>query len=500
MAGTVSTGDQVFDTALDGGIPTGASVLFTGGPGTGKTTAAMQFLQAGLEADEQCVFISTEQAIAELRIGLEDFGFEFDHPNLTLTTVHAGHGESVTTGEAGLVMRTLDGGTTMDEGRSVPFTPEYIQQYFERLAPADRIVLDSASGFAAVTQDHAQYRRVMIDIIRQFKRQFEATSILTAQDYAQQDDTATNHGTLSSSLALQFTVDGVVRLWQDELEGEYHRYVHITKMRGADHDLRPYEMNLSAKGMRLKPLNRSPPASLSSKGRTTSGLPELDNLLGGGFITGSTISYLYSGDAHADLLLSKVTAEMVNSDRDVVIVPPPNLTYEQLDQYLQALEDQPLKAYLDAESIRVLDVLGSGSKSNNFLPDDITSRSVESPKQDELLDELRRIQYQSTTPLTMILSCQATRMFGDDNVLPGMISVLTAEARGSDDTVMFAGTPELIDERTAARLMNASEQILKHERRPNGMESIRLRKGLGGEVGSSRVVEYYRDAPYLSLS
>lgn len=145
-------------------------MLFTGGPGTGKTTAAMQFLQAGLEMDEQCVFISSEQAVSNLQSGLEGFGFNLQHPNLTLTTVHGSLGESATSGDAELVIRTLDGGTPLDEGRSVPFTPDYIHQYLERLAPADRIVLDSASGLAAVTDNHAQYRRVMIDIIRQFKK------------------------------------------------------------------------------------------------------------------------------------------------------------------------------------------------------------------------------------------------------------------------------------------------------------------------------------------
>lgn len=500
MGDPVSTGDRVFDKALNGGFPSGAAILFTGGPGTGKTTAAMQFLQSGLENDEQCVFISTEQAVSDLRLGLEGFGFDLEHPNLTLTTVHASHGESVTTGEAGLVMRTLDGGSTLDDGHSVPFTPDYIQQYLERLAPADRIVLDSASGFAAISENRAQYRRVMLDIIRQFKEQFGATSILTAQEYAQQDDTASNAGTLSSSLALQFTVDGVIRMWQDELDGEYHRYTHISKMRGVDHDLRPYEMTLEPTGMRLKPLNRSPPASLSSKGRTPSGLPALDDLLGGGFITGSTISYLYAGDAHADLFLTKIITEMVAADRDVVIVPPPNLTYEQFDQYLSALEDRPLMAYLDEESIRVLDVLAGGSKSSKFLPDGVKSDAVTSPTQSETLEAVRRIRFKASNPLTMVISCQATRMYGDDTVLPKMVSVLTADVRGTDDAVMFAGTPDLIDDQTVARLTNASEQILNHTRRSNGMESVRLQKGLGGEVGSSRVVEYYREPPYISLS
>lgn len=496
MTDAVSTGDPVFDTALNGGIPEGSAVLLTGGPGTGKTTAAMQFLQAGLDNGEQCIFLSTEQAVSDLRRGLESFEFDLDHPNLTLTTIHAAHGESTALGESGLVMRTLDGESPLDTARSVPFTPPYIQQYLEKLGPADRVVLDSASGLAAVTQDQAQYRRVMIDVIRQFKTQFGATSLLTAQDYAQQDDTVIPGGTLSSSLALQFTADGVVRLWQDELEGEYHRFIHITKMRGVDHDLRPYEMRLEAEGVRLKPLNRSPPAVLSAKARTTTGLPGLDELLGGGFITGSTISYQYASCAHADFFLSKAIDAMVTAGRTVVLVPPPTLTYEQLDEYLTAHADRPLEAYLADASLRVVDAVSAG----RFLPDGMKSEAVEAPQPDELVQRLRQIQYQADTPVTQVISCQTTQMYAEDDILRKLISGMTTDVRGTDDTVLFTSVPELLDQRARARLENVSEQVLAHKRQPNGMESLRLRKGLGGEVGSSRVVEYYEDPPYLAIS
>lgn len=500
MTETVSTGDTVFDQALDGGIPAGSAVLFTGGPGTGKTTGAIEFLQAGLDNGEQCLFISTEQSIADLKEAFKRFEFDLDSPNLTMTSIHASHGDSNTLGGEEFVMRTLDGGSMLDDGKSVPYTPHYIQQYFRQLGPADRVVLDSASGLAAVTDNHSLYRRVMIDIVRLFKQEFNATSILTAQEYANQDDTATDHGTLNSSLALQFTADGVVRLWQDEVEGEYHRYIHIAKMRGVNHDLRPYEMALTNEGLRLKPRYRSPPAELSAKGRTPSGLPVLDDLLGGGFITGGTVAYLYSGDAHAELFLSKVITEMVDSERDVVIVPPPNLTYEQFNQYLKSLKDRSFDSYLEEKSIRVLDLLSTGTKSTEFLPRGADSPAVRSHKGGEIFDELRQIQYNASNPVTILISCQTTQLARGEPILPQLISDLTAQVRGTDDSVIFAGTPDLIDTRETAQLLNASEQVLNHDRRPNGIETIRLKKGLGGEVGSSLVVEYRRERPYMSLS
>jgi KaiC/GvpD/RAD55 family RecA-like ATPase len=39
----------MLDGMLGGGVPEERSVLITGGPGTGKSTIGMQFLQEGLE-------------------------------------------------------------------------------------------------------------------------------------------------------------------------------------------------------------------------------------------------------------------------------------------------------------------------------------------------------------------------------------------------------------------------------------------------------------------
>jgi len=43
----VKTGIQGFDTMIQGGIPQGHNILIAGGPGTGKTSFAMEFLYRG---------------------------------------------------------------------------------------------------------------------------------------------------------------------------------------------------------------------------------------------------------------------------------------------------------------------------------------------------------------------------------------------------------------------------------------------------------------------
>ena len=45
------TGIEALDNELNGGIPTGSTVLISGGSGVGKTTLSMQFLTNGIWKD-----------------------------------------------------------------------------------------------------------------------------------------------------------------------------------------------------------------------------------------------------------------------------------------------------------------------------------------------------------------------------------------------------------------------------------------------------------------
>jgi KaiC/GvpD/RAD55 family RecA-like ATPase len=493
----VRTGIPVLDDALRGGIPETAAVLLTGGPGTGKTTIAMEFLQQGIQNDEQCVFVSTEQAVDDLRAAFDGYDYTLDDPRLTLTTLHGSRDVSAGTDDSELVVRTLEGETPFADEESVPFTQESLHQYFDRFRPVDRIVLDSASGLASLTSDHAQYRQIMLDLIHQFKQQLSATTLLTAQDYATQDKTGTNHGTLASSHALEFTVDGVIHLWYDTWEGEYHRLLHITKMRGTDHDQRSFALSLEESGVHVKPFNRAPTSAFTNRDYVSTGMPKLDELLGGGVVSGNSMSYLYDGDTHAVPLLTKLIVSFLDRDNEVVMLPPPNLTYESLNHYAELLGDVSVDKYLASSLLRVLVVGGSVY---SFLPSEMSPDGVESVKQRDIIQRLGQLTHTPDGRVVLVISCQALSLFMHDEVVREVIQQVASECRGSKNMAVFTAVPTLINEELMSSMMNASEQILSHKRQENGIESIRLDKGIGGEVGSSRLVEYYDEEPYLSLS
>jgi circadian clock protein KaiC len=62
----VSTGITGLDNLVQGGFLPGRTYLVTGDAGTGKTTACMQFLLAGLQQDEKAVYITVDERPAEI--------------------------------------------------------------------------------------------------------------------------------------------------------------------------------------------------------------------------------------------------------------------------------------------------------------------------------------------------------------------------------------------------------------------------------------------------
>ena len=69
------TGISGLDDVLEGGFARGHLYLVEGEPGAGKTTLGLQFLLAGAEAGERCLYITLSETEAELRDGAASHGW-----------------------------------------------------------------------------------------------------------------------------------------------------------------------------------------------------------------------------------------------------------------------------------------------------------------------------------------------------------------------------------------------------------------------------------------
>jgi len=77
VSSKVPTGIIGFDEICGGGLPRGRTTLLVGGPGSGKTVLALQFLVHGaLQCNEPGIFVAFEESSKRIVANAADFGWK----------------------------------------------------------------------------------------------------------------------------------------------------------------------------------------------------------------------------------------------------------------------------------------------------------------------------------------------------------------------------------------------------------------------------------------
>ncbi|WP_324758876.1 ATPase domain-containing protein [Haloarcula sp. GH36] len=489
----VPTGTETLDEILDGGLPENRTVLVTGGPGTGKSTLAMQFLQEGLDRGEDCLYISTEQTFDELVDTFDSYPFELDHENLTITSLHATPGQTVEGGDdRELTLQTLEGGKMLGGDYSAPFESKYITQYLTRFAPADRVVLDSVSGLSAIGEDPDVFRRTLLDFIRLLNDEFGATAIFTAEESqpsASQEDVKT----VAASDAVQFNTHGVVRLWRENVSGDYHRFLEVVKMRGVDHDTRVHEVSFTETGLRVSPRLRTHPGEFVPSDHMSTGIPGLDQLMGGGIVRGGTLLLEHDGQASPHSILTNLLAQATEDDMAITIVPPVELPPKRLrtiiDERIGDMEE-----LLADDQLFLVDFanIWENTKRNVFKPQEHDTDNPAAVLR--TIDDRRGEQ-----PMFTALNVEAQIPVLTDDELRQMRFWEEENLYRPDDTTMYLYNPASLDDELGAFYRNGAWQNLRTWVNEKGLQYIELKKSPSGYMGSTRLVEYVTDEPYMRV-
>lgn len=199
MVNRVETGVEGLDGEIEGGFPQGSVTLVTGGPGAGKTTFCLNFLEKGLENDENCLYLTTGQSDEELRKDALEYGIDFDNYIGNFSIAHVNPSKNI---EEAVI--------------------EYIQD-----EEFDRIVLDSISVFEMYWGENDQVRKYLNKLIEHLK-DLDATAVITSEQ------PENDSGQLSRFGLAEFVVDGVIRLEGYALGETNYRSAQIVKMRRTD--------------------------------------------------------------------------------------------------------------------------------------------------------------------------------------------------------------------------------------------------------------------------
>ena len=267
------TGIRGFDEITQGGLPKGRTALVTGGPGTGKTMFAMEFLVKGAtEFGEPGVFVSFEETADELIANSASLGLSLpelcDANLLYMDYVRVERSEIEESGEYDL------------EGLFIRLS------HAINSVGARRLVLDTIetlfSGLPNISILRAELRRLF-----RWIKDKNISTIVTGERGAV---------SLTREGLEEYVSDCVVLLDHRVTDQISTRRLRVLKYRGSEHGTNEYPFLISDRGFMVLPITSMKLDYAVGEERVSSGIPRLDAMLGGkGFYRGSLI--LVSGTA-----------------------------------------------------------------------------------------------------------------------------------------------------------------------------------------------------------
>jgi circadian clock protein KaiC len=210
------------DKLLNGGLPRGSSTLISGGTGVGKTVLSLHFVNAGLQAGEPAVVLSTDESVPELRRLAEGFGWDL--------------GAAETAGKLEMLhFSPLD----LVPERFLVRAVEAVKR-----VRAQRLVINSLTGLSLGIPDEHRFRQLVYALATRFQE--EGVTLVMNQEVSELLGVTAIAGGGVSSIA-----GNVLLLRYAEVAASLRRALAVLKVRGSAHDHRLWEFTIGPRGIQL---------------------------------------------------------------------------------------------------------------------------------------------------------------------------------------------------------------------------------------------------------
>jgi len=253
------TGIEDLDMAIGGGFPRGALVLLAGNPGAGKTTLAAKFLYEGIKKyGEPGVMLSFSEPLADFirNMKLLDLDFEaLDRDSFSFIEAYTAVDKQAIT----VLMKQLTSEVSRINAR--------------------RLVIDSITALVGGLMS-TELRALLHNTLMRLCKVRGVTAILIADLPVGVD--VVGYG------VEEFVVDGLIKLYMNYgPTGVPERKIEIVKLRGAPLKRVIYEFTIGRGGISLFIPAGPEAGGKIGPGRISTGIAELDSMLGGGLLKGS---------------------------------------------------------------------------------------------------------------------------------------------------------------------------------------------------------------------
>lgn len=264
------TGIAGFDEITSGGLPRGRTTLLAGGPGSGKTIFAAQFLVHGArDRGEPGIFVAFEESPQSIVANFSGFNWDLE----------ALQQKKLFFLDARPTPELIQSGTFDLTGMLAALGAQI------RKTGARRIVFDAIDIVLALLPDPAT-KRQEIYRLHDWLLAHELTGLITAKDGGDHANTREQQ----PLGFMQFMVDCAVMLNHRVTLGVSQRNLRVQKYRGSafDENESPFVIGGSGFDVAIARTLGSMDAKVT-KERVTSGVTRLDTMLGGGYYRGATV-------------------------------------------------------------------------------------------------------------------------------------------------------------------------------------------------------------------
>jgi len=214
----MSTGIKKLDKLLGGGFPGKTTVLVAGGPGSGKTLFAMNFLMEGILKKERCCYVSlneTKEELLRASKGIETLSAMEKYVGKNFAIEHIPLGENIT------MKKFID-----------------IIASYPKL---DRLVIDNVNKLLIFAENERSYRIHLSELVKSLRQM--GCTLLICETRGEHIDTGNGES---------FECDGVLSLSFLELEEKPQRIMTVHKMRYASFEPKvPHEIVIDSKEIRI---------------------------------------------------------------------------------------------------------------------------------------------------------------------------------------------------------------------------------------------------------
>ncbi|MFA7338423.1 MAG: ATPase domain-containing protein [Candidatus Obscuribacterales bacterium] len=260
----ISTGNPQMDEILNGGFPSNSINIIMGQPGTGKTIFAEQMVfhhARDNDKDERPILYVTtlSEPAAKVLMYLQRFSF-FDESKV------------------GSVVHYQEIGTQLTKngiGAMVPFIEDAIHSLSPKI-----IVIDSFKALHDLAESTQQMRRMLYELTGLLTA-FETTVFLLGE-YTDE------HAQTLPEFAI---ADGILQFLRSSLSTRDERFLRVLKLRGSSYLEGLHGCKITSAGLDIFPRLVTPSVAESYYAeieRVSSGVAGFDEVVGGGFLRGST--------------------------------------------------------------------------------------------------------------------------------------------------------------------------------------------------------------------